>query len=169
MAELIDGYCQLVGNQKHSLLNRKIDDRRLPNVPVAQGTNGSQPSSENTSTRHGSVTSTTTQKSEVCRMEFEFGFAEGLQTAQKYLNKRSSLRAKKCDQFLCQAIEDLYGRVDASGRKTRNGKKSALEDFYRKELSKSSTYKHKILLTTLKTCDILAPAINLDSSFSIRQ
>ncbi|CAB3991780.1 focal adhesion kinase 1-like isoform X1 [Paramuricea clavata] len=64
MAELIDGYCQLVGNQKHSLLNRKIDDRRLPNVPVAQGTNGSQPSSENTSTRHGSVTSTTTQKSE---------------------------------------------------------------------------------------------------------
>jgi hypothetical protein len=26
MAELIDGYCQLVGNQKHSLLNRKIGE-----------------------------------------------------------------------------------------------------------------------------------------------
>jgi hypothetical protein len=35
--------------------------------------------------------------------------------------------------------------------------------------SKSSTYKHKPLPTTLKTCDILAPAINLASSFSIQQ
>jgi hypothetical protein len=28
-------------------------------------------------------------------MEFEFGFAEGLQAARKFLNKRSSLRANK--------------------------------------------------------------------------
>ena len=41
-----------------------LDDRRLPNVPGTQGANGSQTSSENTSTRHESVTSTTTQKNE---------------------------------------------------------------------------------------------------------
>ena len=39
-----------------------VDDRRLPNVPGSQGANGSQTSSERT--RHESVTSTTTGKSE---------------------------------------------------------------------------------------------------------
>ncbi|CAB4044680.1 Hypothetical predicted protein, partial [Paramuricea clavata] len=53
-------------------------------------------------------------------------------------------------------------RVDASGRKTRNRKQIVPSRIStEKNSSKSSTYKHKPLPTTLNTCDILAPAINL--------
>ena len=53
-------------------------------------------------------------------------------------------------------------RVDSSGRKTRTRKKIVPSRIStEKNSSKSSTYKHKPLPTTLKTCDILAPAINL--------